>query len=241
MSMLENAEAKEFEHILVWGEDGSSFTVLNKDLFVQQVIPAYFANLKKWRSFEKQLSNWGFVRREKRHSMTFCHPIFRRGEPESLNRMKYQNSYQARKNTKALVDHSLPNKSEKLSNEGKGKEFPKESIEGHDYNDTESAFSTDDDPETEDVQVPSLTHLTEANHQGCVEKADFAIIAEWDMLQIDQEAIAVDAIPSPDLSDTMDVAETESTKDNHESCLFEGTMGADWLAVGQDLWILSDW
>ena len=69
-----------------------------------------------------------------------------------------------------------------------------------------------------------------------VEKADFAVTPERGMIQIDQEAISLQAIDRPD---TLDVSETESAKDNNESCLYGSTTGA-WQVVGHDLWIRSD-
>lgn len=73
-----------------------------------------------------------------------------------------------------------------------------------------------------------------------VEKADFAVAPQRGMIQIDQEAISVQAISS-DRPDTLDVSETECAKDNNESCLYGGTTGADWQVVGHDMWIGSDW
>lgn len=59
--MLEDADKRGFDHIVSWDADGSGFMVHNKDLFTNQIIPLYF-NQTKYKSFQRQLSLYGFQR-----------------------------------------------------------------------------------------------------------------------------------------------------------------------------------
>jgi len=59
--MLENAEKKQFSHIVSWNENGTGFMVHDKDHFTKEIVPHYF-NLTKYKSFQRQLSLYGFQR-----------------------------------------------------------------------------------------------------------------------------------------------------------------------------------
>merc|ERR1711862_583723 len=59
--MLENAESKEFSHIVSWNADGTGFMVHDKEYFTKEIVPHYF-NLTKYKSFQRQLSLYGFQR-----------------------------------------------------------------------------------------------------------------------------------------------------------------------------------
>jgi len=59
--MLENAEKKEFSHIVSWNAAGTGFMVHDKDHFTKEIVPHYF-NLTKYKSFQRQLSLYGFQR-----------------------------------------------------------------------------------------------------------------------------------------------------------------------------------
>lgn len=59
--MLENAEKKQFAHIVSWNENGTGFMVHDKDHFTKEIVPHYF-NLTKYKSFQRQLSLYGFQR-----------------------------------------------------------------------------------------------------------------------------------------------------------------------------------
>jgi hypothetical protein len=62
-NMLEDVEKHGKEHIVSWMPSGRSFQVHNSSDFVNQVAPFYF-NLKKYKSFKRQLQNYGFMRLE---------------------------------------------------------------------------------------------------------------------------------------------------------------------------------
>lgn len=51
--MLEEAEAKEFDHIISWQPGDESFLVLDPGLFTEKVIQNYFAQ-SKYKSFQRQ-------------------------------------------------------------------------------------------------------------------------------------------------------------------------------------------
>ncbi len=53
--MLENAEKKQFSHIVSWNESGTGFMVHDKDHFTKEIVPHYF-NLTKYKSFQRQVS-----------------------------------------------------------------------------------------------------------------------------------------------------------------------------------------
>jgi hypothetical protein len=62
-NMLEDVEKHGKEHIVSWMPSGRSFQVHNSSDFVNQVAPFYF-NLTKYKSFKRQLLNYGFMRLE---------------------------------------------------------------------------------------------------------------------------------------------------------------------------------
>ena len=52
--MLENAESKQFSHIVSWNTDGTGFMVHDKEYFTKEIVPHYF-NLTKYKSFQRQV------------------------------------------------------------------------------------------------------------------------------------------------------------------------------------------
>ncbi len=59
--MLEDAEEKGFDDIVSWNHNGDGFTVHNKDRFTKEIVPIYF-NQTRYKSFQRQLSLYGFER-----------------------------------------------------------------------------------------------------------------------------------------------------------------------------------
>lgn len=59
--MLEDADLQGHKDIVSWNASGTGFTVHNKDLFTKKIIPQYF-NQTKYKSFQRQLSLYGFQR-----------------------------------------------------------------------------------------------------------------------------------------------------------------------------------
>lgn len=56
--MLENADEKQFSHVVSWNATGTGFMVHDKEHFTREIVPDYF-NLTKYKSFQRQV---GFVR-----------------------------------------------------------------------------------------------------------------------------------------------------------------------------------
>ncbi len=52
--MLNDAEAKGFDHIVSWQIDGRSFKVHDKDQFSSGILPRYFQGQTRYKSFQRQ-------------------------------------------------------------------------------------------------------------------------------------------------------------------------------------------
>jgi hypothetical protein len=86
--MLENAENKQFSHIVSWNETGTGFMVHDKDHFTKEIVPHYF-NLTKYKSFQRQLSLYGFQRVTVGSNKGLrYHEKLRKGEIELVRQMK---------------------------------------------------------------------------------------------------------------------------------------------------------
>lgn len=86
--MLENAEKKQFSHIVSWNEAGTGFMVHDKDHFTKEIVPHYF-NLTKYKSFQRQLSLYGFQRVTVGQNKGLrYHDKLRKGELELVRQMK---------------------------------------------------------------------------------------------------------------------------------------------------------
>ena len=59
--MLEDAEEQGFNDIVSWNSDGNGFMVHDTTSFVMKIIPSYY-NCTKYKSFQRQLSLYGFTR-----------------------------------------------------------------------------------------------------------------------------------------------------------------------------------
>jgi hypothetical protein len=58
--MLEDADKDSFENIVSWIDDGSSFRVHDRDGFVTCILPKYFKNQSRYKSFQRQLNLYHF-------------------------------------------------------------------------------------------------------------------------------------------------------------------------------------
>jgi len=86
--MLENAEKQKFDHIVSWNEAGTGFMVHDKDHFTKEIVPHYF-NLTKYKSFQRQLSLYGFQRVTVGPNKGLrYHEKLRKGELELVRQMK---------------------------------------------------------------------------------------------------------------------------------------------------------
>jgi hypothetical protein len=86
--MLEDADEKEFLHIVSWNADGNGFMVHDPAAFLKTIIPQYF-NQTKYKSFQRQLSLYGFTRiaAGRRKGLRF-HPNFARGSKQLCKQMR---------------------------------------------------------------------------------------------------------------------------------------------------------
>lgn len=73
---------EQHSHIISWMPHGRAWKVLNKDKFVDKVIPKYFGQ-SNYASFNRQLSGWGFKRLHQKGPDSGCyyHECFLRGHP----------------------------------------------------------------------------------------------------------------------------------------------------------------
>ena len=78
-NLLDDAERKGFAHVISWEADGGSFKVKEPDL-MEDVLPKYF-KLTKYRSFLRQLQDYGFSRVTWGEQTGLCkHPMIMRGQ-----------------------------------------------------------------------------------------------------------------------------------------------------------------
>jgi hypothetical protein len=61
-AMLQDADGCDFDNILSWQPQGQSFKILDPDRFAAEVMPIYFSQCTKLKSFQRQLNTYGFKR-----------------------------------------------------------------------------------------------------------------------------------------------------------------------------------
>lgn len=88
-AMLERAEEDGFHCIVSWQPHGRAFRVHDHDTFVAEVMPRFFRH-KKFSSFQRQLSLYGFLRLLKKGSDhgAYYHELCLRGMPELVRGMQ---------------------------------------------------------------------------------------------------------------------------------------------------------
>jgi hypothetical protein len=88
--MVEDAEQNDFSDIVSWNNVGSSFKVHKPTEFSDKILPAYFKQIK-YKSFQRQLNLYGFVRTHQGcHRGSYSHKLFRRGEPKLSLRLHHK-------------------------------------------------------------------------------------------------------------------------------------------------------
>ena len=68
-----------------WQCGGSSFAI-HDDVLFQELLPVYFRT-SKWKSFQKQLNNYG-IKKVEGKKRTYFHKYFVRDDPKLVSRMK---------------------------------------------------------------------------------------------------------------------------------------------------------
>jgi len=79
-TMIQYASNSHYSSAVSWKQDGRSFSIHNKTIFIKQIVPRYF-RLTKFRSFTRQLNNWGFTNINENE---WRHMHFIRGNIEDL-------------------------------------------------------------------------------------------------------------------------------------------------------------
>ncbi|KAL7486554.1 hypothetical protein ACHAW6_012161 [Cyclotella cf. meneghiniana] len=79
----------EFHHAVSWMPHGRSWKVLNKEFFMEEICPQYFAQTR-YESFIRQVNGWGFkrMRREGPDRSSYYHEHFLRGYPNLIDHMR---------------------------------------------------------------------------------------------------------------------------------------------------------
>lgn len=79
----------DFHHAISWMSHGRSWKVLNKDFFMSEICPQYFAQTR-YESFIRQVNGWGFkrMRREGPDRSAYYHEHFLRGYPNLIDHMR---------------------------------------------------------------------------------------------------------------------------------------------------------
>ena len=86
--LLDHAEKEGYESIVSWLPEGDTFKVHNSAKFASRVMPLYF-NSTIYKSFQRNLSLWGFMTQAKGRGKGTCsHPSFRRNKPFLCYNMK---------------------------------------------------------------------------------------------------------------------------------------------------------
>lgn len=86
--MLERAEKENYQHIVSWVKDGTSFKVHNSHEFVERIMPIYF-DQTRFESFRRQLNLYGFCRVSRGVDRgVVSHPSFRKGAPYLCSNIK---------------------------------------------------------------------------------------------------------------------------------------------------------
>ena len=85
-TMLNDADEQGFSHIISWNNEGNGFLVKDKDAFMATILPRYAKNCTKYKSYQRQLNLYGFLRIEKGPNKgTVYHELFQRGDKRKVN------------------------------------------------------------------------------------------------------------------------------------------------------------
>ena len=71
-NMLEVVEKEGPANIVSWNEDGRSFTIHNPREFAKTLMPKYFSRQTKYKSFQRQLNLYNFVRSSRGKDRRIC-------------------------------------------------------------------------------------------------------------------------------------------------------------------------
>jgi hypothetical protein len=105
--MLEDMAAVGDESIVSWQSHGKAFRVHQPDAFARTVMPQYFKQQTKYKSFLRQLNIYGFHRIKKGMDRgAYFHSMFTRENKSMSLRMAYQKIKGKTSTNKAVDDHA---------------------------------------------------------------------------------------------------------------------------------------
>jgi hypothetical protein len=117
--LLHDAEIQGFSHVVSWLERGTMFKVHKPKEFADRIMPRYFKNQTRYKSFQRQLNCYRFHRFDAGNIKGACfHALFMRDKPHlctHINRVKVTRGRpgMVQKQT-LLVDHHAPPSSKAL-------------------------------------------------------------------------------------------------------------------------------
>lgn len=110
--MLDHAEHDGFQHIVSWLPDGKSFQIHDQECLLP-ILRRYGFKQNKWKSFLRQLQNYGFRRELKGPLKGMCsHAFFIRGNPDlchNMKRIKRSSSAENVRHSQSSSIHGLRN------------------------------------------------------------------------------------------------------------------------------------
>jgi hypothetical protein len=106
--MLQYAERQRLEDIVSWLPGGKGFRVHNHELFCKKVLKAIF-NHSNYKSFEKQLNNWGFQREATCTGKSYSNPNFVRGRKSLCQAMTSKSTRTTNKQSDAMSKNPTTN------------------------------------------------------------------------------------------------------------------------------------
>jgi hypothetical protein len=111
--LLDEAEIKGFSHVVSWLERGTMFKVHKTKEFADRVMPCYFQNQTRYKSFQRQLNSYRFHRFIAGNNKGACfHALFMKDKPDlctHINRAKVtrRSPDAAQQQTLLMDDHAL--------------------------------------------------------------------------------------------------------------------------------------
>jgi hypothetical protein len=105
--MLYDAKENDFSHIVSWNSDGTSFKVHEPLVFLDKIMPIYF-NQTKYKSFQRQLNFYGFVRIQQGYlKASYLNELFRRDDLSVSLLPRHQGTIRNTKRKRAMTAFDL--------------------------------------------------------------------------------------------------------------------------------------
>ena len=140
--MLDDAEISGFANIVSWQLDGYAFKVIDKQQFVDQILPKYF-NQNSYKSFLRQVNLYGFSRISKGQAKggdaggCYFHKHFIRGQKQLCAHISRQSSTKKQSTQSRATTTSKASQKDFTTNETKSVPFPLQVNDGLSENERE--------------------------------------------------------------------------------------------------------